>query len=193
MPLVLEGHRASRRFAQSHQPGGSRAVALWWPDQCARLCLELQLPGPSTAHAVRPLPLSPDCLRPGRALMARAPRPAFTMLLRGSLPPVVSAVRLPRSPLLCRRPQGLVPCLPQGLCLICHHVLKTDGWTPGPAATLTPSSTSLNTPASGRRAAQHPALGGQEPMAKGSSDRVPHMGQPLTSGAHRHGDLRSGT
>lgn len=176
MPLVLEGHRASSRSAQSHQPGGSRAVVLLVPDQRARLCLELQLPGPSTAHAVRPPPLSPDCRRPGRALMARAPRPAFTMLLRGPLPPVVSAGRLPRPPLLCRRPQGLVPCLPQGLCLIYHHVLKIEEWTPGPAATLTPSPASLNTPASGRRAAQRPALRGQEPLAKGSSDHAPHIG-----------------
>ena len=88
--------------------------------------------------------------------MARAPRPAFTVLLRGPLPPVVSAVRLPRPPLLCRRPQGLVPCLPQGLRLVSHCVLKTEG----PVATLTPSSASLGTPASVRPSAQ---ASGQEP------------------------------
>lgn len=78
-------------------------------------------------------------------------------------PPVVSAVRLPTPSLLGRRPQGLVPCLSQGLRLVCHCVLKTEGWTPGPGATLTPSSASLGTPASGRHTAQHPGLGAGAP------------------------------
>ena len=145
-------------------------MVLLVPDQRARLCLELQLPGPSTAHVVRPPPLSPDCRRPGRALMARAPRPAFTMLLRGPLPPVVSAGRLPRPPLLCRRPQGLVPCLPQGLCLIYHHVLKIEEWTPGPAATLTPPP-----PASTPQ-----LLGGARPSAQPSGGRSPWLKAAVT-------------
>ena len=164
LPLQLEGHSIQEDCPEPsawRQWGGGSCGGL--ASMPARLCLELRLPGPSAASADRPPPLPPDCRGPCRALMARAPRPAFTMLLRGPLPPVVSAMRLPRPRLLCRRPQGLVPCLPQGLRLVCHCVLKTEGWTPGPGATLTPSSGSLSTPASGRHAAQRPGLGGQEP------------------------------